>query len=154
MINLTEKDFAPLEQFNLKWRWTDPKWNQFSSPTLSKIQPLQAATAKELWKDALTLRQGSRLNPNLFSQVTQIDTTNPRQTVQEWLYQRGVDQDQTIFLFWDQQTAVVTKWEVFYEYWDDFCYPSSDDVTIWPISKEWALCYYHSELFCFGRRRV
>src|SRR5262249_16659575 len=24
----------------------------------------------------------------------------------------------------------------FTEYWDDFCYPASDDVMIWPISKE------------------
>jgi len=47
--------------------------------------------------------------------------------------------------------AICVSWGVFCEYWDDFCYPASDDVAIWPLSQEWFLIYDHSEKFFFVR---
>ena len=41
-----------------------------------------------------------------------------------------MDGSQTVIVHWDNTTAVETTWEVFAHYWDDFCYPSSDDVDI------------------------
>ena len=40
--------------------------------------------------------------------------------------------------------AICVSWGVFCEYWDDFCYPASDDVAIWSLSQEWFLIYDHS----------
>jgi hypothetical protein len=54
---------------------------------------------------------------------------------------------------WDASTAVRTTWDVFTEYWDDFCYPSSDDVEVFPQSGEWLLLYHHWEQFEWGHRR-
>jgi hypothetical protein len=52
---------------------------------------------------------------------------------------------------WD--VAVLTADSVFQRYWDDFCYPSSDDVLIWPRSDAWAAVYRHEEVIFAGTRR-
>jgi len=36
----------------------------------------------------------------------------------------------------------------------DFCLPTSDDVTISPVCEGSVLCYYHSDVVSFGRKRV
>ncbi len=55
-----------------------------------------------------------------------------------------------IVVSWHPSTAVMTTMSLFYEYWDDFCYPSSDDVTIAPFSLEWVLSYHHWQQFTWG----
>jgi hypothetical protein len=35
--------------------------------------------------------------------------------------------------------------------WDDFCFPSSDDVTVYPADERWLLEYAHREEFVFRR---
>jgi len=40
-------------------------------------------------------------------------------------------------------------WSVFCEYWDDFCYPSSDDVNIFLGNGEFFLRWHHYEVFEF-----
>jgi hypothetical protein len=50
---------------------------------------------------------------------------------------------------WDERLAICVSWGVFCQYWDDFCYPASDDVAIWPLSEEWFLIIDHSEKFFF-----
>jgi len=45
--------------------------------------------------------------------------------------------------------AIETTWSIFTEYWDAFCYPSSDDVTVVPVTGSWRLVYYHYEQFEF-----
>ncbi|HKV52762.1 MAG TPA: hypothetical protein VJO52_16325 [Gemmatimonadaceae bacterium] len=54
-----------------------------------------------------------------------------------------------VIVSWDADTAVITSWPVFVTYWTDFCYASSDDVTIWEPTKPWTLCYYHYEVMRF-----
>ena len=54
---------------------------------------------------------------------------------------------------WDSTTAVRTTWKVFADHWDDFCYPGSDDVEVFPLTGEWLLLYHHWEQFEWGRRR-
>src|SRR3712207_6991725 len=46
-----------------------------------------------------------------------------------------------VIVRWDESTAVRTTWEVFTRYWDDFCYPLSDDVAVFPDSGAWLLLY-------------
>jgi hypothetical protein len=52
-----------------------------------------------------------------------------------------------VLVSWHDEVAVLTDWELFVAHWDDFCYLSSDDVTVWPPSGEWILCYRHYEVF-------
>ena len=60
-----------------------------------------------------------------------------------------IDASTEIMLSWNASTALVTDWDTFVSHWDDFCYPASDDVVIWPIVGAWTLCYHHYEVFQF-----
>ncbi|HWQ91126.1 MAG TPA: hypothetical protein VN673_05605 [Clostridia bacterium] len=66
-----------------------------------------------------------------------------------WLRRVQPDLHARIYVSWTKQLAVETKWDIFTEYWDDFCYPSSDDVTVVPVVGEWQFIYQHYEQFDF-----
>lgn len=44
---------------------------------------------------------------------------------------------------------MVAPWGVFCDFWSDFCYPASDDVTAWPADEAWLLEAHHE-----GRMRI
>ena len=68
-----------------------------------------------------------------------------------WLTTRPVESVAAFLLSWDVETAVSTDWQTFVTHWDDFCYPGSDDLTVWSPEASWYLCYDHEEVFRFGR---
>jgi len=71
--------------------------------------------------------------------------------VREQLEGLEVRSAEQIVVCWSAQTAVLTDWATFCAYWEELCYPSSDDVTVWPRDEAWVLCYDHWEMFRFGR---
>jgi hypothetical protein len=66
-----------------------------------------------------------------------------------WLCCLQPDLRARVYVSWSKELAVETSWEIFTKYWDDFCYPSSDDVTVTPVSGAWQLSYHHFEQFEF-----
>jgi len=89
----------------------------------------------------------------LFEHIEQVDASGEVEEIQRWLFTCSSDSNQTVIVSWDNNLAALVKWKVFCEFWDDFCYPSSDDVAIFPLSEEWMLFYSHSECFDFGKRQ-
>lgn len=69
--------------------------------------------------------------------------------VSRWLRHVQPDLHTRVYVSWSLDLAVETRWDIFTEYWDDFCYPSSDDVTVVPASGTWQLSYHHYEQFDF-----
>ena len=47
----------------------------------------------------------------------------------------------------NSNNAIVVDKQLFLTHWDDFCYPSSDDVFMWPNDLSWVLFYSHEEVF-------
>ena len=39
MVNIEETDFRTLDEFPIKWWWTDSRWIKLSEATLKNIQP-------------------------------------------------------------------------------------------------------------------
>jgi hypothetical protein len=62
--------------------------------------------------------------------------------------------EEPVIVSWDRQLAVFTTWGVFCHYWDDFCFPISHDVLIWPVSEHWALFYHHEEILFFSIKAI
>ncbi len=154
---ITEADFVPFDQFRLSWRFTNPKYNQLPQADLSEIRPLNEKTAKSLAQHARDFVDNSGLVKDELSSViscrTFIDTVDPR-SITQWLFDRVPPIDQPILILWLLlKDAIITKWRLFPKYWNDFCYPSSDDVLILPVTAYWILFYSHEEIFEFGIRR-
>jgi len=50
MTNLTS-----IKDFTLSWRWSDPKYSQFSEDKLKKIRPLDTNIAMQYYKEGVSL---------------------------------------------------------------------------------------------------
>ena len=152
MLNVEENDFRSIDSFPLIWRWTDSRWNKLPDSALNKIQPLTETKAREFFQHTLQFYDESGLVESLFENIEKIDASNKAEEIQAWLFTCSSSSNQTIIVSWNNRLAALVEWRVFCKYWDDFCYPASDDVTIFPFSEEWTLLYSHEEYFIFGKR--
>jgi hypothetical protein len=153
MISFEDSDFRPLDELPIKWRWTDSRWNILPKEALKTIKPLVETKASELCQYSLPFFDQSGFNESLFENIKQVDAAEETLEIQQWLLGCSSNLNQTVIVSWDKKMAVLVQWKVFCEFWDDFCYPASDDVAIFPYSEEWMLFYQHEESFIFGKRR-
>ena len=151
MIEIAESDFSSIDSFPLKWRWTDSRWNKLPLADLNEIKPLIETKADELCQHSLQFCNQSGLKTSLFEQIEEVNTSlAEEEIIQQWLLNCSPNLNQSVIVSWDNNRAVLVNWKVFCKYWDDFCYPASDDVEIFPLTEEWMLSYSHSEYFIFG----
>ena len=155
MLELRPTDFLPLQEFGLKWRFTDPKYKVLPPDAIADLHPLSAARAAAL---VLLLDEASRaLHDGSDASATTIDAgcggeqDYPR--VIGALHALPIAPEERVVVVWDKVNALETSWRTFCGYWDGFCYPSSDDVTICPIESGWMLDYHHGEWFAFSASR-
>jgi hypothetical protein len=134
---------TPLEEFPLAWRFTTARHALPSSGALARLLPLNRETAARVAHVAIA-RCGD-VGPHSLT----FRTDESPGGVRRWLLDLPVDPSTAVVLSWDRVTALVTDWAAFVSHWDDFCYPASDDVAIWPADGQWTLCYRHYEVFQF-----
>jgi len=150
MPQIEDTDFRSLDSFPLKWRWDDFQWNRFPNEVLNTIRPLSESKARELCQYSLGCTNQSGLVESLFERISQIDTSEDSPAIRQWLLECSTDLNQAVAVSWDHDLAILVRWEVFCDYWKDFCYPSADDVAVFPLSGKWMLFYSHDEYFTFG----
>ena len=140
------------QEFPLAWRWTQSEHGVMPLHVLAAIVPLAASEAAQRNERSLTFYQQSRiLSPSVFRTIISQRAEIPAAEARAWLLQQQPT-DVSVVVSWQPDLAVRTTWHVFTDYWDSFCYPSSDDVAVWPESEQWVLAYHHYELFEFGRK--
>ena len=138
-----------IENFVYKWRWTEEKYCLMPANDLLKIHPLDKSSSKKVWEKSLTFPNGEfeivSGNTNFIN--TEIPESE-KHTVLSWLEDKLLNGN--IIVSWQPDAAVLTQTNIFIKYWEEFCYPSSDDVTVWPENEKWVLQYRHYEQFWFG----
>lgn len=144
--------FSTIETFPLYWRWSQPSHALFPLSVLATIRPLTSDAATSLYPEALRRYPGCARVVSLINISAGDDA--PEAAVRVSLQQLPVGTPHDIIVHWGRTTAVLTTWETFVTYWDDFCYPGSDDVAVWDPDADWALCYCHEEHFGFWRLRA
>ena len=140
-----------IKDFTLNWRWTDPKYNQFSNDELKKIIPLDTTIATEYYNEGISFLEKNSFTPakDRFHKFENIQATQFKE-VQKWLNSKiTIDE---IILSWDSNTAIIVNTNLFIEKWDDFCYPSSDDIVILLKTQNSIILYQHSEVFCYAEQ--
>jgi hypothetical protein len=150
MRELTAADFTPLDDFPLLGRWTSRAHNLLPADALASIRPLAPAVAAEIAPHAAAACRGRAAAELELAISAEWDDPEP---VRRRLEALGVARDTAVVLSWDASLAVLTRWDTFVRYWDAFCYPSSDDVTVWAPGGDWTLCYRHFQFIEFGRDR-
>jgi hypothetical protein len=142
-MDIKTLETTDINDFSLKWRWIDPDYLLMPVEDLNKIVPLSADSASMVFEETLHLLKGSDIeNKGERISAEQVDGCR---------YLDRIKGEKRILVNWDSDCSVITTAEVFIKYWKNFCYPISDDVTIWPESKAWLLHYFHDEVFSFVR---
>ena len=81
----------PMEQFSLRWRFTDPDYRILPAAHLQQIQPLDAASAQRMldltspWHDEQPFTQG--VFAKIVSTSLACQTPDDVSRVRKWLYQ-------------------------------------------------------------------
>lgn len=132
-----------IEEFPLAWRWTDSKYSPLPVDVLSQMVPLTKEEARIAFTRGKNLRDSSGITHSA-------EISRPEGRV--WLRTQYEDLSATVTVVWSFGWALRTSWHIFTEYWDTFCYPSSDDIAVISDSEQWVLYYDHEEQFEFVRR--
>ena len=141
-------------EFPLAWRSTQSEHGIIPAEVLARIIPLTATEADQCNQASLAFFQPNHtLSPALFGTIISRRNDNiPASECRTWLLDQQ-PADAPVVVSWQSDLGVRTTWYIFADYWDAFCYASSDDVIVWPEGKQWVLAYYHYELFEFGKNR-
>ena len=131
-----------MEDFELIWRWTQESHTVIPEDDLVLIKPLSKESALSIFEDANELMRNTLVE----SKGIKIECSGQH----IGFLNENLTEEQ-IFISWGKETAVKTNTSIFIKYFDDFCYPSSDDIAIWPQSKKWLLTYQHFEVLCFAK---
>jgi hypothetical protein len=140
--------FAPLETFDLLWRWTSPTHAVFPTDVMALIRPFTLTAARTLNSEALT-----RVSVPLATSDESIacGETIRVEEISTWLTPLSDRSSAWTVLSWNSELAVLVPWSVFTDRWSDFCYPGSDDLFIWQPGHAWTLAYEHDEWFQYFR---
>ena len=125
--------------FPLAWRWTAPNHSILPADVMASITPVEPG-----------LRDQSDQRSFGAPDIIATDSKSPEQ-VRQWLTDWSIAPDTVVTVQWTDHLAIETSWSVFSEYWESFCYPSSDDVDVMPVARDWLLQYHHWEAFEFRR---
>lgn len=156
VIPLSPADFLSMADFPMKCRWTDPNYAVLPAAALNQIRPLTPQKAEEISDVFLQLidRKQECLSAALFEAIESTDASGDPNLIRKWLFQSVPSSVGDVIVSWQPSVAVLTTAAVLFEHWDDFCYPSSDDVTVWSMTDEWAALFHHAGMWQFGRRRA
>lgn len=128
-----------IKEFELSWRWTQESHTVIPENDLFLIQPLSLDSAIQVFESANKLLSSTKVESKGL-------------TIQHIEFLKSNLTEEPIIISWGKETAVKTNTVIFIKYFDDFCYPSSDDITIYPTSKSWCLTYQHFEVLCFAKQ--
>jgi len=145
----------PLEEFELKWRFTEEKYNVLPQHHLAEIKPLNTDANESLGNylfEETRLMGHYKLNDEKFSSIIKLDLRKKSENeAKQWLKDLNIDSDETVLLFWNSWGSAFTNWKIFKMYYDDFYYPVSDDLIITDKNVNWVLYFFHEEIVYFGQ---
>jgi hypothetical protein len=151
---LQSAELCSLSDFPLRWRWTDPKYDELPAHELSRIQPLSSAAAERAWRHSLSWHSravhDARPSSDVFRSVESLERPHEG-AAQTWLEARLPAEPESVVVSWQPDLAILTDSALFAARWESFCYPASDDTDVWPLHGRWVVTYWHEERLFFGR---
>lgn len=134
--------------FELAWRWTQPSHAVLPPDVMAQIVPL----ANPVRRYHAQVRPC--LDENVFEDIERMSGGVPTSNGTQQLQRLPVSLNEQVTVEWDRDLAIRTTWEIFTRYWDDFCYPATDDIEVYPADESWMLIYRHWGTMEWGRRRA
>lgn len=161
MIDITKEDYDLLENFAYISRWIDSQVPTLPSSALAQIRALKPEKAFQINK-ILSPICGNKLYRHLFyalksetsfeefSDIRSLSNMDSMQDVHEWFLSLNIPPETMMVFVWEEYVAVETSWQIFVDYWDDFCYFGQDDVYIGAVNEQWYLFFFHEGSVVYG----
>jgi hypothetical protein len=150
--NLCEHN-VPIENFGLKWRFTDGSFDRLPDNHLEQLKTLDKEAAKFLW-DYITekeLHKDIPFKKDFFKTVESFSILDDNEReIKTWLYGFGIPIDKPVFLSWDKENVIIAPWEILIKYIGSFYFNSSDDLTVFDQNLDWAVLFCHFDEIYFG----
>jgi hypothetical protein len=148
-IEIDNSEIIDLKDFELKWRWEKTHNPDISDSEKPHIEPVSVTESKRLNK----VIDYFEIEDNLSRDFTETDwiSANSESFEKVDAFRNTLSTilkgwNENIIVTWNRTTTIRTTKELFLKYWDDFCYPSSDDVTIISEETNWVMFYNHIEV--------
>lgn len=143
----------PMDDFSLKWRFIDPKYDQIPLQHLEQLEPLDRDASKFLWdyiKEA-NVHGDVPFLKGFFRTIDKIEISSDNEIeIKKWLCRRGMPFEKKVMLSWTPTEAMIVPWKLLIKYFDSFYYRGADDLTVIDQSLNWALMFYHEDEIYFG----
>jgi len=155
-IKLDINEIILLENFELGWRWDDIHNPDISLEDKGQIKPLSSAESKRIYKVINYFESESNLREAFDSTDWFMASSETKKSIEKFsnsFQELLKDYDENLFISWNRSTCIYTTKDIFIKYWDDFCYSSSDDVTIISELTNWVYFYNHIEIGRFWERK-
>ncbi len=155
-IEVDINEIIQFKDFELSWRWDDVHNPNIPIEDKSQIKPLGILESKRINK-VITYYESESNLLNLFEPTDWFRASSEtKSTIEKFsnnfrILTQGYNEN--IFISWNRSTCVYTTKEIFIKYWDDFCYPGSDDITIISELTNWVYFYNHIEVGKFWKRK-
>ncbi|MCK7591057.1 hypothetical protein M0G43_10770 [Subsaxibacter sp. CAU 1640] len=145
-----------MDEFILNWRFTDENYDLLSEQHLAELKPLDEDGAKFLatYLNDCGIHDQLPFKAGLFRNFDETYILNGNEKeITKWLYRRALPFDKEVYLSWDNQIGMITKWKFVVKYWDSLFYGGPDDLTVFDQSLEWALFFFHEDIIYFGTNK-
>jgi hypothetical protein len=155
-FQVSPTDLRPVLQCPLALRWTQPSHAVLTAEELSGMACFVPVAAREVAATSLLVHGPEGLLTPPVSGLRTLPVGEPakEQEVRAWLERLPTGSEQEVIASWTSEIALFLPWSVFVTRWNDFCYPASDDITVFPVSQAWVLAYHHYDVFQWGRWRA
>lgn len=143
----------PMDDFCLKWRFTEEKYDKLPDQHLEQLKPLDNDAAQFLWDYIVNtgLHNDIPFKKDFFRTIDMARILDGNENeIKKWLYHRGIPFNQSVFLSWQPTVAMIVPWKLLIKYFDSFYYSGSDDLTVIDQSLNWALLFFHEDDIYFG----
>lgn len=138
-----------MDDFALKWRWDNTHNPNISISEMKEIQPLSEVESKRINKIIDYFENEYNLK-GMYQQTDWISATaESDEKIERFRNQLSsiIEKwNDGVIITWNRSTTLRTTKSVFLKYWDDFCYPSSDNVTVISEDVNWIMFYNHIEV--------
>jgi hypothetical protein len=119
--------------FQMAWRFTDPKFSMLNADELDRIRPIAASAAGRSWHELFDGAEHLLVRPpSIVSKLDQAwissdDKASAAALIGKW---NPLWLNSKCVFYWSPINAVVTDMTLVLDRFDDFCYPCDDNVVI------------------------
>ena len=148
-LRVNTKEIIQLDDFELSWRWEKTHNEIISNEEISLLSPLSEIESKRLCAAIEHWKYKIKNSDDFFESNWMLASSESDARIEEFgmkLEDSLKAFEENVIVNWDRRTTLLTTKEIFIKYWDDFCYPSSDDTTIISTELNWLIEYSHYEV--------